>query len=100
MPEASSADDSLPYAKPEAEAHSSDEDLQPLAPVRVKFGESIGNGLLFLVTVGGSVFALLSVMSSTTAGATRSSKLQWVDRQRQIDEALAEQQQPSAEHER
>ena len=53
-------------------------------------------GILVLV-VGGVMFIPLACPMTTTSGATRSARLQWEERQGAIDEAVAQQDDPSVD---
>ena len=53
-------------------------------------------GILALV-VGGAVFIPLACPATTTNGATRSARLQWEERRSAIDEAVAQQDDPSVD---
>jgi hypothetical protein len=99
MPESSQPDERSTDSDREAAERAAAAELQPVAPASFDFADKLRSGFLVLVAAGGGAFALLNLMLTPCVGATRSSKLQWEERQRQIDQALAERQQASIEHE-
>ena len=65
--------------------------VDPNGPPRPAQGPNWVRGAITTVgclAVGGVLFSMCGVTANRTPGATRSSKLKWEERERQIDEAI------------
>ena len=71
----------------------------PPQPIQTKRGWSIGSITLgLLVATGGTLLMLMSASAGATRGATRHCKLKWQERQREVAEAIAREDQQSSEN--
>jgi hypothetical protein len=76
------------YRKPEESPDDSLADVPPMPvprPIPFSLGPALDAALLTVAGTG--AFLLVASMTTPTLGATRSSKLVWQERQRQIEQA-------------
>src|SRR5687768_6680652 len=81
------ASSNLPPDRPKLKPHSATREML----------RGVLSGVGTAIVAGGAIFALLTVQPSTSRGSTRSAKLRWQERQAQIDQAIAQQQQAATQ---
>ena len=66
-------------------------------PIKREILRGLLTGVGTAILAGGAIFTLMVASTTSTRGSTRSAKLRWQQRQAEIDQAIAQENQSAAE---